>query len=100
MNYTKPYEQKAYPNYNHTKKKFPLIFRQKLNEVEDKIAFNPWIGEEKTGDLTRIRVYKFRLFDQEILLAYEVDKNRKAVLFIAVGGHENFYKDLKRYSKL
>ena len=99
MNHSQHYEQKAYPRYNRTKKKFPPLFRNKLNEAEDEIAINPFLGEEKTGDLKGIRVYKFKLFDQEILLAYEIDKHRKAVVFVAVGGHENFYRDLKLYSK-
>lgn len=70
-----------------------------MNEVEDEIAINPLLGEEKTSDLKGIRVYKFKVFDQEILLAYQVDKDKKEVVFIAVGGHENFYRDLKRYFK-
>ena len=99
MNYNPLYKQRAYPKYNRIKKKFPPFFKKKLNEVEDKIAIDPLLGEEKTGDLKGIRVYKFKLFDQEILLAYEVDKHRNRVVFVAVGGHENFYRDLKRYSK-
>ena len=99
MNFCQPYQQKAYPKYNRIKKKFPPLFKEKLNEAEDKIAINPSIGEQKTGGLKGIRVYKFKPFDQEILLAYEVDKNNKEVIFVAVGGHENFYKDLKQYLK-
>ena len=93
------YQQKAYPKYNRIKKKFPTLFREKLNEAEDRISIDPSIGEQKTGPLQGIRVYKFKPFDQEILLAYEVDKNKKEVVFVAVGGHENFYKDLKQYLK-
>lgn len=97
MNYSQPYQQKAYPKYNRIKKKFPPLFREKLNEAEDKISIAPFTGEQKTGPLKGIRVYKFKPFDQEILLAYEVDKNKREVVFVAVGGHENFYKDLKQY---
>jgi len=97
LSFSRPYQQKAYPKYNRIKKKFPPFFREKLNEAEDKVAIDPSIGEQKTGGLRGIRVYKFNLFDQEILLAYELDKNNKEVIFVAVGGHENFYKDLKQY---
>lgn len=97
MNSVQPYQQKAYPRYNRVKKKFPPIFRQKLTEAEDAIALNPLIGEEKIGDLVGIRVYKFKLFDQQILLAYQIDESKKEVIFTAVGGHENFYRDLKQY---
>ena len=75
------------------------MFRKKLNEAEDEIAINPSLGEEKRGDLKGIWVYKFKSFDQQILLAYQVDKDKKEVVFVAVGGHENFYKDLKQYLK-
>ena len=99
MNFIRPYQQKAYPKYNRVKKKFPPLFKEKLNEAEDKVAINLSIGEQKTGGLKGIRVYKFKPFDQEILLACEVDKNNKEIIFVAVGGHENFYKDLKQYLK-
>lgn len=91
------YSQSAYPKYNRLKKKFPPIFRKKLNEVEDQIALDPWIGEEKKGDLKGIRIYKFNILDLLVLLAYQVDEDRKEVVFVAVGGHENFYRDLKQY---
>ena len=97
--YQKTYQQEAYPKYNRIKKKFPPLLREKLNEVEDKIAIDPSLGQEKTGELKGIRVYKFKLFDQENLLAYQVDKDKKEVIFVALGGHENFYRDLKQYLK-
>ena len=75
------------------------MLRKKLNETEDEIAINPSLGEEKRGDLKGIRVYKFKVFDQQILLAYQVDKDKKEVIFVAIGGHENFYRDLKQYLK-
>ncbi len=70
-----------------------------MNEAEDEIADNPSLGEEKIGDLKGVRVYKFKVFDQQILLAYQVDKDKKVVIFVTVGGHENFYRDLKQYLK-
>lgn len=94
-----PYQQNAYPGYNRIKKKFPPLLRKKLNEAEDEIADNPSLGEEKIGDLKGVRVYKFKVFDQQILLAYQVDKDKEVVIFVAVGGHENFYRDLKQYLK-
>jgi len=93
------YQQSTYPRYNRIKKKFPALFKKKLNEAEDEIAIDPSLGEEKRGDLKGIRVYKFKSFDQQILLAYQVNKDKKEVVFVAVGGHENFYKDLKQYLK-
>jgi len=97
LSLNQPYQQKAYPKYNRVKKKFPPLFRKKLTEAEDVIALNPVIGEEKAGDLKGIRVHKFKLFDQQTLLAYQINEDKKEVVFIAVGGHENFYRDLKQY---
>ena len=97
MSLNQPYQQKAYPKYNRIKKKFPPLLKEKLNEVEYQIALDPSIGEEKTGALKGVRVYKFKVFDQENLLAYQVNKDKKEVIFVAIGGHENFYRDLKRY---
>ena len=94
-----PYKQSAYPKYNRIKKKLPLLFRQKLNNIEDEIASNPLIGEEKKVDIKGIRVHKFKLLDQQILLAYQVNEDKKEIIFVAVGGHEIFYRDLKRYMK-
>lgn len=51
-------------------------------------------GEEKKGDLAGVHVYKFRVQDQQFLVAYEFDKDNLSLL--ALGVHENFYRDLKK----
>ena len=94
-----PYRQSAYPKYNRVKKKLPSLLRHKLNEIENIITSNPSLGTEKQLDLKGIRIYKFKLLGQLVLLAYQVDENNKEVIFVAVGGHENFYRDLKNYLK-
>ncbi|MBU1127765.1 MAG: type II toxin-antitoxin system RelE/ParE family toxin [Candidatus Omnitrophica bacterium] len=99
MSLTQPYQQSAYPKYNRVKKKFPALLRKKLNEAEDHASIDPSIGEEKKGDLKGIWVYKFKVLDQQILLAYQVSKDKREVIFVACGGHENFYRDLKEYFK-
>ena len=63
------------------------------------IASNPAIGEEKRGDLSGVFVYKFKLNNQETLLAYSLQPDKhapKEVTFLSVGSHENFYEQLKR----
>lgn len=63
------------------------------------VAKNPFIGEEKRGDLAGVFVYKFKLNSQETLLAYGLQPNKikpSAVVLMAVGPHENFYTQLKR----
>lgn len=94
-----PYKQLAYSKYNATKKKLPDALRMELSRQEDSVAENPFQGEAKKGDLQRVWVHKFRFLQQEYLLAYEIDKAQQAVIFLAIGGHENFYSELKRYLK-
>lgn len=63
------------------------------------IAENPHSGQEKSGDLSSVFVYKFKLNKQERLLAYclEPDKqNPSKAILLAIGSHENFYEVLKR----
>jgi len=58
------------------------------------IISQPECGEAKKGDLLGVRVYKFKLNKQQILLSYEVRK--ETIYLLAFGPHENFYRDLKR----
>ena len=95
----KSYTQLAYPKYNRIKKKFPPLLVSFINDAENEVAKNPSLGIQKHGDLKGIHVYKFTPVDQELLLAYEVYNKKEEVIFIAIGGHENFYRDLKQYLK-
>ena len=57
------------------------------------------LGEEKRGDLAGYFVYKFKLNNQETLLAYALRPDKfkpTSVVLMAVGPHENFYSQLKR----
>ena len=72
----------------------------KKNQIKDldiavkEIIKNPEIGEQKIGDLQGIWVYKFRMVNQENLLAYSWDEKKRVL--VALGVHENFYRDLKK----
>ena len=52
-------------------------------------------GQEKRGTLKGVRVYKFHIHRQLFLLAYEFEDD--VLKLIMIGGHENYYRDLKRY---
>jgi len=60
------------------------------------IASDPSIGIMKKGDLQGVHVYKFRMVNQLTLLAYEFCQDDTLVILLAVGSHENFYRDLKK----
>lgn len=79
------------------KKAYKRLHANEKSEVNDAIRAiikNPKVGEEKKGDLANVFVYKFKIHHQEILLAYEW--NSKERLLLALGVHENFYRDLKK----
>ncbi len=56
----------------------------------------PSIGVQKVGDLAGLMVHKFISGNQELLIAYTVNEERKEITLEALGPHENFYRDLKR----
>ena len=93
------YSQSAFKKYNCIKKKLPLPLRNRINLIEDEIALNPYSGERKKGDLKEVFVKKFPLLGEEYLLSYKINEREREVIFLTVGGHENFYLDLKRYIK-
>lgn len=87
-------ELRQTPTFKRAYKKLRENERKDVNVAIQYIIDHPEIGELKTGDLAGIRVYKFRVYDQQILLAYEYD-GEKVILLMAIGVHENFYRDLK-----
>lgn len=71
---------------------------QQKNELDNalkEIGLDPAIGEAKLGDLLGVRVFKFRLCQQQCLLAYRI-LDEDSVKLLTFGPHENFYRDLKR----
>jgi len=59
----------------------------------------PETAEAKTGDLAGVAVYRFGHMGALYLLAYEPDEKAEVIYIYAVGGRENFYRDLKAYLK-
>lgn len=70
--------------------------KQDLDKAIREIVGDTSIGEEKTGDLAGVRVYKFRMVNQLTLIAYVHDPVGDALTLIDLGSHENFYRDLKK----
>lgn len=66
-----------------------------VDDAVARVAGNPDIGQQKKGDLARLRVYKFRSQGQRYLLGYTRDDDVRLIYLEAVGPHENFYRDLK-----
>ncbi len=86
-------------SFDRVVKKLHPRDKKVLDEAVKAIAIDPNIGEEKRGDLAGVFVYKFKLNNQETLLAYGLQPNKtkpSTVVLLAVGPHENFYAQLKR----
>jgi len=87
------------PSFARVTKKLHTKDKQALDETIKALRANPALGEEKKGDLLGIFVYKFKLNNQETLLAYSLRPDRHTpadIVLHAIGPHENFYTQLKR----
>ena len=88
----------ATPTFVRSAKKLHAGDKALLDEAVRAIAAKPCVGEEKRGDLAGVFVFKFKINRQEVLLAYELLPNKQApdeVVLLALGSHENFYRNLK-----
>jgi len=82
------------PAFKKAYKKLRTNEKIAVNNAIRVIMQNPDIGEEKKGDLAGVFVYKFKIHAREMLLAYEWSVRER--LLLALGVHENFYRDLKK----
>lgn len=49
-----------------------------------------------TPRFVHVQGYKYQVKAQLVLLAYRVAQDEDAIKLLAMGAHENFYRDLKR----
>ena len=82
------------PTFKRIYKKLHTNEKLAVDDAVGAIVQNPKIGQEKKGDLSGVFVYKFKVNRQEMLLAYEWSEPER--LLLALGVHENFYRDLKK----
>jgi mRNA interferase RelE/StbE len=79
------------------KKKSNKTFQLEIDEQIKNIINNPNIGELKKGDLSGIKVHKFKFNKQLYLLSYEIINN--TLNLYTIGTHENYYRILKTFLK-
>lgn len=77
-------------------KKLTSQQKSELNQAIKTLINNPAVGEQKKGDLEFLWVYKFRMNNQLTLLGYSFENETLTLTLLAVGSHENFYRDIKR----
>lgn len=85
-------EQK--PSFRRIYKKLHANQRQAVNTAIRAVITDSALGEEKRSDLSGVYVYKFDCVNEQYLLAYQWGDDWRMLL--ALGPHENFYRDLKR----
>jgi mRNA-degrading endonuclease RelE of RelBE toxin-antitoxin system len=90
------YELRQTRRFARAYKKLHPNVASDVDKISKLVARDPFIGEQKRGDLVELFVYKFRSHNQLYLLGYTIDQGVRLVYLEAVGPHENFYRDIKR----
>ena len=78
-------------------KKISKNDKEELDNAIYAVIKNPEIDTEKKGDLVKIFVYKYKVKNQQYLLAYRFTGVDLELVKIDV--HQNFYRDLKKQIK-
>ena len=77
-------------------------FRKEEKSVLDrqvrKIAKEPFVGQERRGELRGVFVHKFKIHATQYLLSYRMAGSSTLEL-IMIGSHENYYRDVTTYLK-
>ena len=69
-------------------------------EALHKISHNPYIGAQKSGDLTTVYGYDVSYSGVNYELAYLISEIKgKMIVILLAGTRENFYEELKRMYK-
>ena len=84
------------PSFKKSVKKLQANQKKDLDAAVKKLMVEPDLGEQKKGDLSFLRVYKFKMNKQLTLLGYSFDDGALVLELLALGSHENFYRDIKR----
>ena len=82
--------------FSRVVKKLHKAEKSALDRAVKKIAASPELGDLKKGDLASVRVYKFKVKAQQYLLAYTHDGELMLLTLLAIGTHENFYRDIRK----
>ncbi len=84
------------PTFKKAVKKLKPNQKKDLDAAVKELMAKPTLGEQKKGNLTFLRVYKFKMNKQLTLLGHSFDDGTLILELLALGSHENFYRDIKR----
>ena len=79
--------------------KLPEAQLKIVEDEIDRVINDPLMGEMKKGDLSFLRVHKFQLNNQQVLLGYSWVEDKLELYLLSIGPHENFYTDQKKHRK-
>lgn len=82
-------------SFKKTVKKLHANQKADLDGAIKALMKDPLLGEAKKGDLSFLRVHKFKMVKQLTLLGYSYEDDTVVLELIALGSHENFYRDVK-----
>jgi len=85
------------PRFAKAKRRLPEQAQLAVDEAVRSVLAAPLSGVPKVGALKGVRVVKFKVGSQQLLLAYQFDPKRNLVEVLDVGPHENFYRELQKY---
>ena len=85
------------PRFAKAKRRLPVKAQLAADEAVKAILATPLSGDPKAGALRGVRVVKFKVGAQQLLLADQFDARRRLVEVLDVGPHENFYRELQKY---
>jgi mRNA-degrading endonuclease RelE of RelBE toxin-antitoxin system len=85
------------PRFGRSKKRLPAAAQLQIDEAVKGLLADPLSGEPKTGALKGVRVIKFKVGPQQLLLACQFDAKRNMIAALDVGPHENFYRELQKH---
>ena len=82
------------PTFKKVVKKLKPSHKKELDTAIKAVMAKPTVGEQKKGDLAFLRVHKFKMNKQMTLLGYSFNDGTLTLELMALGSHENFYRDV------
>ena len=73
-----------------------MSLQEAIDATVRAIVADPLIGKPKVGVLKGVRIFTFTHQGLEYLVAYRMETRKRLIQLLAVGPHENFYRDLER----
>lgn len=84
------------PTFKKAVKKLHKNQKADLDTAIKELIEDPLLGQQRKGDLSFLRVYKFKMVKQLTLLGYSYEDGTVTLELMALGSHENYYRDIKR----